>query len=253
MTPSSAKRWRASSRRGTKGQSGSRTRAEHERAELLRGAQEAHAEVDTANRLRDEFLAMVSHELRTPLNAVLGWARMITSHQLEGPRVEHALGAIERNAAALAIIIDDLLDVSRIVAGKLNLASEPVDLTAVTRAAVDEVRPLASQKRIDVQFGADLTETDSVSGDAGRLQQVIGNLLTNAIKFTPEGGRVDVSLARVGADVEVTVADSGDGIEPAFLPHVWRAMPHEASINTAALFDIDCRPGLSGAHECNPA
>ena len=198
-----------------------RKRAEEERAELLRREQEARGEAETANRLKDEFLATVSHELRTPLNAVLGWVRMITSHRLKGPRVAHALETIERNAGALALIIDDLLDVSRIVAGKLDLVSEPVDLVAVTREAVDVVRPLAAEKGIDLQFSADPNAIDFVNGDAGRLQQVIGNLLTNALKFTPEGGRIDASIVRADDEMQVTVADTGQGIEPAFLPHVF--------------------------------
>lgn len=196
-------------------------RTEREREALLRCARDARVEADTANHLKDDFLAMVSHELRTPLNAVLGWARMITSQQLQGPRVERALEAIERNAAALAVIIDDLLDMSRIVAGKLDFVPGSVDLVAVTLAAIEGIRPLASQKRIDLQIPSDPNAAESVHGDAARLQQVIGNLLTNAIKFTPEGGRVEVSLARVDADMEVKVTDTGDGIEPAFLPHVF--------------------------------
>jgi CheY-like chemotaxis protein len=146
---------------------------------------------------------------------------MIMSHQLEGPRVAHALEAIERNAAALATIIDDLLDVSRIIANKLKIAWEPVDLNAVVRAAVNEVRPLASQKGIDLQCAANPDAIGVVEGDAERLQQVIGNLLTNGIKFTPDGGRVEVRLAHGDTDVTVQVSDTGEGIDPAFLPHVF--------------------------------
>jgi CheY-like chemotaxis protein len=183
--------------------------------------QQARAEAERANRLKDEFLATVSHELRTPLNAVLGLARMLTSKQVRGERVEHAIGTIERNAAWLAHIINDLLDVSRIVAGKLSLVSEPVDLAALSRSAVDLVRAGAAAKRIDMQFSADVSAIAMVNGDADRLKQVIVNLLTNAIKFTPDGGRVDVSVARVGAEMEVKAADTGTGISAEFLPHVF--------------------------------
>ena len=188
---------------------------------LAEREQKARAEAETANRLKDEFLATVSHELRTPLNAVLGWARMLTSKQLTKASDTHALETVERNATALALIIDDLLDVSRIVAGTLNLASQPVDLTAVTQVALDVVRPAAAAKHIDLQLSADPSSVDFVNGDADRLQQVIGNLLTNAVKFTTEGGRVDVSVKRVGVQMEVRVVDNGQGISPDFLPHVF--------------------------------
>lgn len=197
-----------------------RRRVERERAELLRREQEARADAEMANRLKDQFLTTVSHELRTPLNAVLGWARMITSHQVEGQHAV-ALDTIERNATALALIIDDLLDVSRIVAGKLELTLEPVDLMAVASAALGAVRPFASSRHIDLGLFPDSNAPVFVTGDAGRLEQVVGNLLTNAVKFTPEGGRVDVSLARAGAEMRLTVTDTGQGIEPAFLPHVF--------------------------------
>ena len=144
-------------------------------------------EADKANRLKDDFVAMVSHELRTPLNAVLGWARMLASKQLTDARASHAVETIERNAASLALIIDDLLDMSRIIAGTMNLTFEPVDLLALTQAAVDVLRPIAAAKQVDLRFSADASSTDVVNGDAGRLQQVIGNVLTNAVKFTPEG------------------------------------------------------------------
>jgi signal transduction histidine kinase/ActR/RegA family two-component response regulator len=176
---------------------------------------------ESANRLKDEFLATVSHELRTPLNAVLGWARMLTSRQLSRERAAHASETIERNASALAQIIDDLLDVSRIVAGTLRLVHFPVDLAATAQAALDDVRPLAAAKNIQLQFSPDASSTEVVSGDAGRLQQVFVNLLSNAIKFTPENGRVHVSIKRAGSNLEVAVEDTGEGISPDFLPHVF--------------------------------
>jgi signal transduction histidine kinase/ActR/RegA family two-component response regulator len=184
-------------------------------------AQTMTEEAENANRVKDEFLATVSHELRTPLNAVLGWARMLTSKQLNQERAAHAVETIERNASALAHIIDDLLDISRIVAGTLHLVHYPVDLAAVVEAAFDAVRPLAEAKNTQLQFSLDPSSTAPVSGDADRLQQVVVNLLSNAIKFTPENGRVDVSIKRAGSNLELAVEDTGEGISPDFLPHVF--------------------------------
>jgi signal transduction histidine kinase/ActR/RegA family two-component response regulator len=178
-------------------------------------------DAETANRLKDEFIALVSHELRTPLNAVLGWARMLAGKQLTEQRAIHAIKTIERNAAALALIIDDLLDMSRIVAGTLKLTVEPVELISLTRAALDVVRPMAEARNIALTFSADAAAADVVNGDPGRLQQVIGNLLANAIKFTPEGGRVDVSVTQVGSQMEVRIVDTGRGMSADFLPHVF--------------------------------
>jgi signal transduction histidine kinase/ActR/RegA family two-component response regulator len=184
-------------------------------------AQTMTEDAEQANHLKDEFLAMVSHELRTPLNAVLGWARMLASQQLPPDRARHAIATIERNASALTHIIEDLLDLSRIVAGTLRLAPQPVDLVAVAQAALDGVRPLAATKDVQLAFSPDLEALEPVSGDAGRLQQVIWNLLANAIKFTPEGGRVDVFIERSNNCMEVRVVDTGQGIGPEFLPHVF--------------------------------
>ena len=187
-------------------------------------AQTMTEDAEQANHLKDEFLATVSHELRTPLNAILGWARMLGAKQLTPDRAGHAVAVIERNASALAHIIDDLLDVSRIVAGTLHLAPEPVDLVAVAQAALDAVRPLAVTKNVQLAFSPDLPAIEPVSGDADRLEQVIWNLLANAIKFTPEGGRVDVFIApsKDSKDqMEVRVVDTGEGISSDFLPHVF--------------------------------
>jgi signal transduction histidine kinase/ActR/RegA family two-component response regulator len=178
-------------------------------------------DAEQASHLKDEFLAMVSHELRTPLNAILGWARMLGSSQLPPDRARHAIATIERNAFALAHIIEDLLDVSRIVAGTLNLAAQPVDLVTVAQAALDGVRPLAAAKNVQLAFSFDVRAIGTVNGDAGRLQQVIANLLENAIKFTPEGGRVEVVVERAKDHMEVRVVDTGEGITPDFLPHVF--------------------------------
>jgi signal transduction histidine kinase/ActR/RegA family two-component response regulator len=184
-------------------------------------AQTMTEDAEQANHLKDEFLATVSHELRTPLNAILGWARMLAAKQLPPDREEKGIATIERNAAALAHIIDDLLDVSRIVAGTLRLAPQPVDLVAVAQAALDTVRPLAAARNVALGFSPDLQAIEPVSGDAGRLQQVIWNLLANAIKFTPEGGRVDLVIARSKDQMEIRVVDTGQGISPDFLPHVF--------------------------------
>ena len=184
-------------------------------------AQTMTEDAEQANHLKDEFLATVSHELRTPLNAVLGWARMLGSKDLPPDRARHAVATIERNAAALAHLIEDLLDVSRIVAGTLRLTPQAVDLVAVTRAALDAVQLSAAATNVHLAFSPDRTDPEPVSGDAGRLEQVIWNLLTNAIKFTPEGGRVDVFIEPRKDQMDVRVVDTGQGISPAFLPHVF--------------------------------
>jgi signal transduction histidine kinase/ActR/RegA family two-component response regulator len=184
-------------------------------------AQTMTENAEQANHLKDEFLATVSHELRTPLNAVLGWARMLGSKQLPAGRSKHAIAVIERNASALAHLIDDLLDVSRIVAGTLHLAPQAVDLGAVAQAAVDAVQPLAASKHVRLTFSPERAASDTVTGDAGRLQQIIWNLLANAIKFTAAGGRVDVFIQRSEDQMEVKIVDTGQGISPDFLPQVF--------------------------------
>jgi signal transduction histidine kinase/ActR/RegA family two-component response regulator len=184
-------------------------------------AQTLTEEAETANRLKDEFLAAVSHELRTPLNAVLGWARMLSAKQVTESRVPHALETVERNAALLAHIIDDLLDVSRMMVGTLQLASEPVSVVDVVAAAIDVVRTGADERSIAINLSAEAAANERVSGDPIRLQQVLWNLLTNAVKFTPDGGSVDVSIAAAGVDVEIAISDTGEGISESFLPHVF--------------------------------
>jgi PAS domain S-box-containing protein len=181
--------------------------------------------------LKDEFLSTVSHELRTPLNAILGWARMLESKQLPSERAEHAIAAIGRSACALAHMIDDLLDTSRILKGAIRWVPRPVDVAAVAQEALDAVSPLAAIRNVDVAFDAG-AGSRTVSGDAGRLQQVIWNLLANAIKFTPEGGRVNVVLASADDHVEVRVVDTGCGISPDFLPHVFERFRQAADATT---------------------
>jgi signal transduction histidine kinase len=194
-------------------------------------AQTLTEEAETASQLKDDFLATVSHEIRTPLSAVLGWARILESKQLPPERAEHAIAAIGRNASALAHMIDDLLDMSRILNGSIRLARQPVDLTAVAQEALDTVRPLAATKNVHLTFDA-AAGSRTVSGDAERLQQVIWNLLSNAIKFTPNGGRVDVFIESANDHMEIRVVDTGNGISANFLPHVFERFRQAADATT---------------------
>ena len=197
-----------------------RKQAETEREQLLARAQAAQAEAERANHLKDEFLATLSHELRTPLTAIVGWAEMLGKPQLDPVTAQRAVEVIRRNARMQVQMIDDLLDVSRIVTGKLRLSVQPVDLGAVIIAVVDGLRPAAEAREIRFQLQLD-SPAGQVSGDPDRLQQVAWNLISNAIKFTPKGGRVQVRLERVESHVEVAVSDTGLGIAPEFLPHVF--------------------------------
>jgi PAS domain S-box-containing protein len=197
-----------------------RARAEEERERLLRNEQIAREEAEQANRLKDEFLATISHELRTPLNAILGWSQMLQNSNLDEAGAKRALETIERNARAQNQLIEDLLDVSRIITGKLRLDVRAVDLPGVIMAAVDAARPAAEAKNIRLQTLLD-PQASAISGDPDRLQQVVWNLLSNAIKFTPKNGRVQVRLERVNSHVEIVVSDTGQGIEPEFLPFVF--------------------------------
>jgi signal transduction histidine kinase len=190
-----------------------RRRIEEERAQLLVREQQA-------NRLKDEFLATISHELRTPLNAVLGWARVLRSTDLPAGLRTRALESIERNAAAQARLIDDLLEVSRIVTGKLRLRVRPVDLAQIVDAAVDVVRAAADAREIQLERRYARRPWPTL-GDPDRLQQVAWNLLSNAVKFTPPGGTVRVEIDRAGSMDRLVVRDTGKGIEPEFLPHVF--------------------------------
>ena len=179
-----------------------------------------YTEAEAANRAKDEFLATLSHELRTPLTAILGWARLLRGGNLPEGAAGGALETIERNAKAQSQLIDELLDVSRIVTGKLRLDTRPVELGRVIEAAVESVRPAARAKKIRLEVELEPLGGPLI-GDAGRLQQVAWNLLSNAVKFTPEGGRVGVLLRRAGAHAEVRVEDTGQGIGAEFLPHVF--------------------------------
>jgi PAS domain S-box-containing protein len=197
-----------------------RKRLDAEREQILAKERAARTIAETANRAKDAFLAMISHELRTPLSPIVAWARMLRRGMLDAEKSQHALEAIERNAQAQAQIIDDLLDISRIVAGKLRVQVTSVDLSAVIEAAIEVVKPAADAKRIQLRTALD-AKAGMITGDPVRLQQVIWNLLSNAIKFTPNGGRVRIALERVLSHAEVTVSDTGRGIPAEFLPHVF--------------------------------
>ncbi len=181
---------------------------------------QARLQAEQANRLKDEFLSTLSHELRTPLNAILGWSQMLQTQNLGKSEMKKALTTIERNARSQNQLIDDLLDVSRIITGKLRLDVRAVDLASVITAAVDAARPAAEAKNIRLQALLD-PHAGPISGDPDRLQQVVWNLLSNAVKFTPKGGRVQARLERVNSHVEIVISDTGKGIEPEFLPHVF--------------------------------
>lgn len=173
-----------------------------------------------ANTLKDEFLAVVSHELRSPLNAILGWAQILRSRQLDETIVSRALETIERNARSQVKLIEDLLDISRIVRGKLPLNIRPVNLVSVIRVTLDSVQLAVTAKNIEIRTVLD-ESASLVSGDADRLQQIIWNLLSNAIKYTPKEGQIEVRLERISANAVITVSDTGQGIDPEFLPYVF--------------------------------
>jgi signal transduction histidine kinase/ActR/RegA family two-component response regulator len=208
-----------------------RARAAAERERLEGAERTARAEAERSDRAKDEFIATVSHELRTPLNAVLGWARLLRLGKLDPTAAVRGIETIERSAQAQAQIVDDLLDVSRIVRGELRLDVRPVDLVPVIEAALDAVRPAAAARNISVAAVL-VPRAGPVAGDPGRLQQVVWNLLANAIKFTPPGGRVEIRLAREEAEVVIRVRDTGAGIDPAFLPHLFERFRQADSSST---------------------
>jgi PAS domain S-box-containing protein len=198
--------------------------AERQRAALHEGERAARAEAQAANRAKDEFLAVLSHELRTPLNAILGWSQLVRSGTLPAEAMR-GIEVIERNARRQARLIDDVLDVSRIVSGTLSLESAPVDVAQVVEAAVDTVRPLLEAKGLSFAVRGDCG--GPVLGDAHRLQQVVWNLLSNAVKFTPSGGRIEVVMAREAPLCSISVRDTGIGVAPDFLPHVFQQFRQE--------------------------
>ena len=197
-----------------------RKQLELERAGLLDREHSAREDAVAANRLKDDFLATLSHELRTPLNAILGYVRMLRNGMFDPPRQSRALETIERNATALAQMVEDVLDVSRIVAGKIRLNVQPVDLAHVLDAAIATVTPAAEARGVRLQPVID-RDAGPVAGDSERLQQVVWNLLSNAVKFTPRDGRVQVRLERINSHVEIIVSDTGIGIPADFLPHAF--------------------------------
>ena len=208
-----------------------RRRAEQEREKLLERERAARSEAEAANRLKDEFLATVSHELRTPLTAILGWAGMLRRGDLEEETTVNALEVIERNARAQAEIIDDILDVSRIVTGKFHVDAQPLELARIIESAVDTLRPAAAAKSITLNLTLDETG-GLVSGDHDRLQQIIWNLVSNAIKFTPPGGQVEILQERTESEMEISVSDTGIGIDEHFLPHVFERFRQADSSST---------------------
>ena len=187
--------------------------------------------VQEASRLKDEFLAIVSHELRTPLTAILGWTEMLRTRKFDPATLDRGLAVVERNARALAQIIDDLLGVSRIVAGRFEIQPAPTDLAPVVESAVEALRPDADSNHVVVHFELE-PGMPPVMGDAKRLRQIAWNLVSNAVKYTQEGGEVTVRLARAGSSAELTVSDTGCGISPAFLPHVFEPFRQEDSSAT---------------------
>ncbi|HEY7543913.1 MAG TPA: ATP-binding protein [Blastocatellia bacterium] len=194
--------------------------ANRAKEELLAQAQKAQREAESANRSKDEFLALISHEIRTPLNAVIGWVQILRKKQNNPEMVARAGEIIERNAQAQAQIINDLLEISSMIAGKLRLEFKCINLASVIQSALDAVQPSAEAKKINLQVESD-QEVGPVSGDPNRLQQVVWNLLANSIKFTPEGGSVEVALRQTESHACITVTDMGKGISPDFLPYIF--------------------------------
>jgi PAS domain S-box-containing protein len=186
---------------------------------LLDEAQRAHRDAEAASRVKDEFLATLSHELRTPLNAVLGWAHILRARHADA-ETRHALDVIERNAVAQARLIDDLLDVSRIITGKIRLQMEQVDIGSVAGAALESLRPTADAKKLAVDFELP-AGLPRITGDPQRIQQIFWNLLSNAVKFSEPGGRVALRLVQDGRTIQATVSDTGIGIAPEILPFVF--------------------------------
>jgi signal transduction histidine kinase len=199
-----------------------RVRRESEDAvmQLMAREQQARASAEIANRVKDDFLAMLSHELRTPLNAIFGWTHLLKRGKLSEADRARGIDVIHRNAVAQRAIIDELLDISRIVTGKLELDVKPVELAGIIDAALDAVRPSAEAKNIQIVVAID-RQAGFILGEAMRLQQVVWNLLSNAVKFTPPDGRIEIELRANGSQLEIVVRDSGEGIAPAFLPYIF--------------------------------
>jgi PAS domain S-box-containing protein len=208
-----------------------RVQFERDRERILQQEQVAREAAENANRIKDEFLAVLSHELRSPLNPILGWAKLLQQGKLDATKTKTALATIQRNAQLQSQLIDDLLDISRILRGKLSVNEMPVDLSAVILAALETVRLAAEAKSLQIQ--TILTpHTGTVIGDAGRLQQVIWNLLSNAVKFTPQNGQVTITLTQIETHLQIRVTDTGKGISPEFLPYVFEHFRQEDGATT---------------------
>jgi signal transduction histidine kinase len=218
-------------RRAQRLQYGREASATRDLANLSLEAQQARASAETANRLKDEFLGTLSHELRTPLTAIVGWAHLLKRGQLSPHETTRAVDTIIRNAAAQSQIIDELLDVSRIITGKLEMGLQSVDVAAVLQEAIGTVSPAASAKGIRLEL-AHRSGDSLVRGDPERLRQAFWNLLSNAIKFTPRDGRVAVRVETNGPNLEVIVNDTGLGINPDFLPHIFERFTQDDSSST---------------------
>ena len=208
--------------------------AAEERDQLLQAERAARSDAERINLIKDEFLATLSHELRTPLSAILGWSQVLTMGNVAEQELREGLEAIERNARIQTGLIEDLLDMSRIISGKIRLDVQWAELAPIVESAVESVRPSAEAKGIRLRKILDPL-AGPVAGDPTRLQQVVWNLLTNAIKFTPKGGSVDVMLERVDSHLEITVHDSGIGIKPEFLPMVFERF-RQADASTTRAF-----------------
>ena len=209
-----------------------RRRLDEYRNALLAHEQQARTAAETLIRAKDQFLATISHELRTPLNAIFGWARLLERSELDAPSRKRAAAAIVNGAAAQTRLVDDLLDLSRVVTGRLRLDVGPVGLRGVVDAALDVVRPAANAK--DITLVTTLAEVGPMQGAPDRLQQVVWNIVANAVKFTSRGGRIDVVLRRADSYAEVVVTDSGEGISPDVLPHVFQEFWQEDNSSTRA-------------------
>jgi signal transduction histidine kinase len=204
-----------------------------EREELLNNEKSARRDAEIANRLRDEFMATVSHELKTPLNSILGWARMLKAGDLDEDQVKKALGTIIKNSETQNRLIEDLLDVARIISGKLVLEFEPIDPAELVHDVIQSVKPLAQAKQIEITEGVTGDASSlTILGDRNRLTQVFSNLLTNAVKFTPEGGLIEVSMNADDSHLNVSVKDNGIGIKPEFLPKVFERFRQDVSVTT---------------------
>ena len=182
--------------------------------------QKLRVQAEEANRLKDEFLAVISHELRTPLNAIVGWTTILRSGKADQQLFDKGLEVIQRNALLQNRMIEELLDVSRTDAGKIVLDNQLLEMASIIGDAVNSIRPIANAKHITISSEIH-PDVGRLSGDADRLQQIVGNLLSNSVKFTPDGGHISVIAGRLGDEIELLVRDSGSGIEPAFLPHVF--------------------------------